>query len=375
MTTSWKLIYDLAADAGAKFPEVVSAQWALESGFGKHLSGKHNYFGLKGKPGTTKTTQEWIGGKFITIKDTFKDFNSPKEAVEYLVSRWYKDFRGLQGVNRANSRGECADLLRVEGYATDPRYTKKLIALMDKYQPMYTVSPPSRPAKGFMRNAAAYYRSLPHQNAAWDNLESNLTDEQITKFSTEYRAAPQVSGPKFPLAVPYQYQRDSRTGHGERMCFSSAMAMAIQYLCPTCLEGDDDDYLKVVLRYGDTVSSEAQLKAARSLGLNVNFRTNLGEVDLISQLDKSIPVPVGILHRGPLSSPSGGGHWITLIGYNTDSFFCHDPYGQMDVRNGGYLRTGPVDGRAVLYPKSALLKRWLISSSNDGWGMIFTKTN
>ena len=30
--------------AGAKFPELVTAQWALESGFGKHTSGKHNYF-------------------------------------------------------------------------------------------------------------------------------------------------------------------------------------------------------------------------------------------------------------------------------------------------------------------------------------------
>jgi hypothetical protein len=374
MSTSWKIIYNLAKDAGAKYPEVVSAQWALESGFGERVSGKHNYFGLKGTSGTVRTTQEWVNGRFIIVQDTFKDFSSPKESVEYLVSRWYKDFKGHRGVNRASSREECAELLRVEGFATDPRYTKKLIALINRYQPMSDVSSNNRPAKGFMRNAAVYYRSLPHQNTAWDNLEANLTDEQLIKFSTEYRTGPTVSRPKSPLLVPYQYQRDSRTGHGERMCFSSAMAMAIQYLCPSCLQGDDDDYLRVVLRYGDTVSSEAQLKAARSLGMNVDFRTNLGEKDLIKQLDDSIPVPVGVLHRGPLSSPSGGGHWLTLIGYTENTFICHDPYGRMDIRNGGYLDTGPVAGRSVSYPRDALLRRWLISSPSDGWGMIFRRT-
>jgi len=43
---TWNGIRQAAADTGAKFPEVVAAQWALESGWGKHTSGKNNYFGL-----------------------------------------------------------------------------------------------------------------------------------------------------------------------------------------------------------------------------------------------------------------------------------------------------------------------------------------
>ena len=31
------------AKAGAKFPEVAAAQWALESGWGEHTSGDNNY--------------------------------------------------------------------------------------------------------------------------------------------------------------------------------------------------------------------------------------------------------------------------------------------------------------------------------------------
>ena len=37
---TWEGIEGAAKEAGAKFPEVVAAQWALESGYGKHTSGK-----------------------------------------------------------------------------------------------------------------------------------------------------------------------------------------------------------------------------------------------------------------------------------------------------------------------------------------------
>ena len=37
---SWDGIYACGLAAGAKFPECVAAQWALESAYGKHTSGK-----------------------------------------------------------------------------------------------------------------------------------------------------------------------------------------------------------------------------------------------------------------------------------------------------------------------------------------------
>jgi flagellum-specific peptidoglycan hydrolase FlgJ len=48
VVNSWEGVSLHAKRVGAKFPELVASQWALESGFGKHVSGKHNYFGLKG---------------------------------------------------------------------------------------------------------------------------------------------------------------------------------------------------------------------------------------------------------------------------------------------------------------------------------------
>jgi hypothetical protein len=137
--SSWASIRELAAQAGARHPDLVAAQWALESGWGTAMSGRNNPFGLKG-PGTVKRTTEVINGARVHIDAEFKDFPSIKAAVEYLVSRWYEDFidtrgRTHQGVNRAASRDEAARLLVKEGYATDPDYAQKLIRLMGEHSP------------------------------------------------------------------------------------------------------------------------------------------------------------------------------------------------------------------------------------------------
>jgi len=129
---TWEGIKAAAATAGAKFPEVVAAQWALESAFGTVTSGKNNYFGIKGH-GTIKTTWEDYGYGPVTIQASFKDYPTPYDCIKELVDHWYKDFKTYTGVNRAKTRNECAYLLKSEGYATDPDYSHKLINLMDQY--------------------------------------------------------------------------------------------------------------------------------------------------------------------------------------------------------------------------------------------------
>lgn len=135
----WAAIRELAAKAGAKHPDLVAAQWALESGWGGAMSGRNNPFGLKGE-GTVRRTTEVVNGKEVSIEAEFRDFPSIKAAVEHLVSRWYMDYtapggKEYRGVNRAGSRDEAARLLVKEGYATDPAYAKKLIKLMDDNAP------------------------------------------------------------------------------------------------------------------------------------------------------------------------------------------------------------------------------------------------
>jgi hypothetical protein len=131
---TWESMIELARVAGARYPELVAAQGALESDWYRKPSGTHNYFGLKGS-GTTKSTQEFIDGKWITVRDGFLNFGSPKEAVEYLVSRWYKNFKSYKGVNNAPTREDAARMLKTEGYATDPKYDDSLIRIMNERAP------------------------------------------------------------------------------------------------------------------------------------------------------------------------------------------------------------------------------------------------
>lgn len=147
---NWKGIRSLAEKAGATYPELVAAQWAVESGWGKHFSGRSNPFGLKGE-GSHHLTQEVVNGKTITITASFIDFPDLGTAVTFLVDRWYKDWKGYKGVNNAASREAAAHAL-VEGqYATDPEYAEKLIELMDKQEPKggsQAVSKESKPQGG-----------------------------------------------------------------------------------------------------------------------------------------------------------------------------------------------------------------------------------
>ena len=371
---SWFDIANTANRAGARFPELVAAQWALESGWGHYLSGKNNFFGIKGS-GTTKLTKEFINGKEITISDEFKDFSSPEECIQYLVDRWYKDFEKYKGVNNANDRNNAAKMLVSQGYATDPRYAEKLIDIMDKNSAPVHAKQVTDANKISLKDAARWYRPQPHQTAAWDALEASLTQGQMEAFAKAYRgssaapavqAKPVASKPTFLLPVPYYYQRDSKTGHGERSCQSSAIAMCIEYFDPALIR-DDDDYLKLVLRYGDTVSQVAHKKALDSLGIKNQFSTNGNEGELIRTLNLGCPVPIGILHRGSLKNPTGGGHYVTLIGYDEKNFHVHDPFGELDLINGGYPKAGPTDGKNQRYARTSLMKRWLINSSSDGW--------
>ena len=98
---TWDGVMEAAKDAGAKWPALVAAQWALESGWGKHTpaGARFNSFGLKGGNDTTSETQEFVGGKWITISAEFIDFPDLFSYVDYLVSHWHRGFGGFQRVS------------------------------------------------------------------------------------------------------------------------------------------------------------------------------------------------------------------------------------------------------------------------------------
>lgn len=321
---TWAGVVTAAKQSGARYPELVAAQWALESGWGKHVTGTHNYFGQKG-PGTVVQTQEVVNGKAITINAEFLNFQSLRESVQYLVDRWHLDWKDAagtryRGVNHAPSRDAAAQMLVAEGYATDPRYAEKLIELMRHHAPIANAS-----------------------------------------------VSPQGFGN--PLAVPWFAQLDSATDQGRRMCFSSSCAMLLAYLKPGALAGSngDDQYLSRVQQFGDTTDAAAQLKALQSYGIRARFVQNADFKLIERQIDRGVPVPCGYLHRGPVSAPAGGGHWLTVVGYAADHLVVHDPLGESDLVSGTTLKAA---ARFARYSRKNFGPRWMVEGPGTGWAIV-----
>jgi len=203
------------------------------------------------------------------------------------------------------------------------------------------------------------------------------------QVSTTGQARPNSSsGPgSRTLLAKYFPQRDSSTTHAHRMCFSSSCAMAADYMKPDAIqvsEQEDDYYMRTyVFPHGDTTEAPAQIAALKSLGIKATFRRDLKEADIKSQIEKNIPVPIGFLHHGHVSAPTGGGHWVCVIGYDnaTEEYIIHDPYGELDVVGGGYY--GSTNGAKMRYSYKNLNRRWMVDSAGrfspgNGWGVIIS---
>jgi hypothetical protein len=66
--------------------------------------------------------------------------------------------------------------------------------------------------------------------------------------------------------------------------------MAIKYLLPAALLGSnaDDDYLRTVLKYGDTTQYTSHVRAAFDYGVKATFRTNGTRSTLEKELDDGL---------------------------------------------------------------------------------------
>lgn len=208
--------------------------------------------------------------------------------------------------------------------------------------------------------------------AAVEQLEKDLLVKAEDLMDDEanwvriYRS--KVEAPKTPgvLDVPFYPQTDNYRD-ANRTCNSSSCAMALEYFKPGTLQGPkgDDAYIRKVFAIGDTTDHAVQTKVLASYGIKSQFRYNLSFADLDRELAAGRPVCIGILHRGPLSAPTGG-HICVVIGKRGEDYVVNDPYGSL---NDGY--TGPVtNGKGAVYKRSDLVRRWC-PKGNDGWGRIF----
>jgi hypothetical protein len=210
---------------------------------------------------------------------------------------------------------------------------------------------------------------MPHQQAAWNWLQEQLTVEELGEFAEMFRAGPPEKLPLqqegILLKVPYKVQNDNASGTGWRECLSSSCAMIARFYGKIA---SDDAYNAIRSRYGDTTIQAAHVKALQSLGLKARFITN-GTVKLLEdELLAGRPVAVGWLHIGPASHPSGGGHWTVATGFTEGAFIMNDPNGEADMVNGGYVNHS--NGKGIRYSRKNWLRRWLPEGNSSGWAIL-----
>lgn len=134
-----------AADAAARLgiaPSAVLAQAALETGWGEHVMrhadgrSSHNYFGIKAGAGwhgdvVKVQTTEYIGGRAVTVNAAFRAYDDPASAFNDYVDFIGRNPRYRDAVEHGASPHRYAAEIAAAGYATDPAYARKIIAILD----------------------------------------------------------------------------------------------------------------------------------------------------------------------------------------------------------------------------------------------------
>lgn len=128
---NFQVIYNLAKNNGIKFPEVVAAQFGVESVYGSKVTGTNNYFGIKADQQDIRTgnfteadTFEEIDGKMVKVRAKFKNFKTLEESIQHYKKFWNDDFQDRKGIVNVDTAKEAIIRLKENGYATDSSYVK-----------------------------------------------------------------------------------------------------------------------------------------------------------------------------------------------------------------------------------------------------------
>lgn len=115
-------------------PSLVIAQAILESAWGTKQI-ENNIFGIKagsswtGKVAIRRTT-EWDGKKYVVKIATFRAYDSFEDSIkDYL--ELIGNAKRYEKVKKAKDYKEASKLIYEAGYATDPKYSEKLINIIE----------------------------------------------------------------------------------------------------------------------------------------------------------------------------------------------------------------------------------------------------
>ena len=68
-----------------------------------------------------------------------------------------------------------------------------------------------------------------------------------------------------------------------------------------------------------------------------------------------------------ISSPAGGAHYVVITGYGYDYWLVQDPFGELDLVNGGWNDRGAVAGKNIKYNFEHFNRRLFLAGGATGW--------
>ena len=119
----------VAAELGID-PRIVVAQAALETGWGTSVK-RNNLFGIKShgkKDGLMVQTHDVVDGKRIKVRDSCRQYDSYDESIADYGSFLQQNKR-YKPMLQAATLQEQVEALGKSGYATDPEYADKVMAI------------------------------------------------------------------------------------------------------------------------------------------------------------------------------------------------------------------------------------------------------
>ncbi len=144
-----------AADKLGTTPEILVAQAALETGWGRHvMSGQdgrssHNLFGIKADPsweGSTvnRRTLEVYAGRPVRVNAAFRAYEDFGAAFDDYARFIQENPRYQHALARAEDPRAYVQALQSAGYATDPQYARKILQIHDQ---IAGLAPPAIPTE------------------------------------------------------------------------------------------------------------------------------------------------------------------------------------------------------------------------------------
>jgi len=133
VTAAWPHAQRAAAALGVS-PQVLIAQAALETGWGKYVGGDNNLFGIKAGAhwqGATRTltTTEYTGTTPHRESATFRSYSSVADSFDDFAHLLKTNPRYAAALGTGNDHARFARALQQAGYATDPGYAAKITSI------------------------------------------------------------------------------------------------------------------------------------------------------------------------------------------------------------------------------------------------------